>query len=190
MYLMNVKYREIPTIDRLEVSVDMAYHGRMGTRTKRTVAWEVWRLMARFTMEKFQRGEHLTLLREEGLTPGHMKTLTILDPKQPRPMGVLADMMNCDASQVTWLVDRLEERGMVERRALPTDRRVKTIALTAKGQAFRDRLMEHMFEPPPELMQLDAATLEALRDELAKLPEPVGGIWFGLDRPDRSPVSS
>ena len=164
--------------------------GGMSTRTKRTVAWEVWRLMARFTMEKFQRGEHLTLLREQGLTPGHMKTLTILDPDQPRPMGVMADMMNCDASQVTWLVDRLEEQGMVERRAQPTDRRVKAIALTPKGQAFRDRLMEHMFEPPPELMQLDANTLEALRDELAKLPEPEGGVWFGLDRRDRSASGS
>ncbi len=74
--------------------------------------------MARFTMEKFQRGEHLALLREHGLTPGHMKTLSILDPEQPRPMGVMADMMHCDASQVTWLVDRLEERGFVERRSL------------------------------------------------------------------------
>lgn len=162
----------------------------MSSRSKRTVAWQVWRLMARFTMEKFQRGEHLTLLREHGLTPGHMKTLTILDPEVPRPMGVLADMMNCDASQVTWLVDRLEERGMVERRALPTDRRVKTIALTAKGQAFRDRLMEHMFEPPPELMQLDAATLQALRDQLSKLPEPVGGVWLGLERGDHSPSAT
>ena len=126
--------------------------------------------MARFTMEKFQRGEHLTLLREHGLTPGHMKTLSILDPEQPRPMGVTADMMHCDASQVTWLVDRLEERGFVERRSLPTDRRVKTIALTPAGVAFRAELMEHMFEPPPELLEVDAATLESLREALERLP--------------------
>ena len=118
--------------------------------------------MARFTMEKFQRGEHLTLLREHGLTPGHM--------------------MHCDASQVTWLVDRLEERGFVERRSLPTDRRVKTIALTPAGVAFRAELMEHMFEPPPELMEVDAATLESLREALERLPAPQDGYWYGLDR--------
>ena len=138
--------------------------------------------MARFTMEKFQRGEHLALLREHGLTPGHMKTLSILDPDQPRPMGVMADMMHCDASQVTWLVDRLEERGFVERRSLPTDRRVKTIALTPAGVAFRAELMEHMFEPPPELMEVDAATLESLREALERLPAPQDGYWYGLDR--------
>jgi len=154
----------------------------VSARSKRTVAWEVWRLMARFTMEKFQRGEHLTLLRERGLTPGHMKALTILDPDLPRPMGVMADMMNCDASQVTWLVDRLEERGFVERRALPTDRRVKTIALTPSGVAFRAELLEHMFEPPPELMEVDAATLESLREALEQLPAPADGYWFGLER--------
>ena len=138
--------------------------------------------MARFTMEKFQRGEHLALLREHGLTPGHMKTLSILDPEQPRPMGVMADMMHCDASQVTWLVDRLEERGFVERRSLPTDRRVKTIALTPAGVTFRAELMEHMFEPPPELMEVDAATLESLRAALERLPTPQDGYWYGLDR--------
>lgn len=146
--------------------------------------------MVRFTMEKFQRGEHLTLLREAGLTPGHMKALTILDAEQPRPMGVMADMMQCDASQVTWLVDRLEERGMVERRVLPADRRVKTIAITAEGLAFRTRLMQRMFEPPPELVELDAATLEALRDALTRLPDPVDGFWFAVDRGDRSPSGS
>ena len=103
-------------------------------------------------------------------------------------MGVIADMMRCDASQVTWLVDRLGRAGMVERRASPTDRRVKTIALTPAGVAFRRRLLEHMFEPPPELMQLDADTLRSLRDELAKLPEPVEGYWFAVDRGDRSPT--
>jgi DNA-binding MarR family transcriptional regulator len=154
----------------------------VSARSKRTVAWEVWRLMARFTMEKFQRGEHLTLLRERGLTPGHMKALTILDPDLPRPMGVMADMMNCDASQVTWLVDRLEERGFVERRALPTDRRVKTIALTPSGVAFRAELLEHMFEPPPDLMEVDAATLESLREALEQLPAPADDYWFGLER--------
>ena len=89
--------------------------------------------------------------------------------------------------QVTWLVDRLEERGMVERRASTTDRRVKTIALTPAGVAFRGRLLEHMFEPPPELLQVDTDTLKSLRDELAKLPEPVESYWFAVDRGDRSP---
>ena len=158
----------------------------MSARSKRELAGDVWLLMARFTMDKFQRGAHLPLLRQEGLTPGHMKTLSVLDADEPRPMGVIADQMQCDASQMTWLVDRLEERGFVERRALPTDRRVKTIALTPKGVEFRRRMLFEMFTPPEELVGLDATTLEALRAELEKLPAPEGTPWFApAGRPAR-----
>jgi DNA-binding MarR family transcriptional regulator len=103
--------------------------------------------------------------------------LSILDPEQPRPMGVLADLMQIDASQMTWLVDRLEERGYVERRALPTDRRVKTIAVTPAGIELRTRLQFEMFQPPDDLVAVDAATLEALHEQLEKLPPPTGAFW-------------
>jgi DNA-binding MarR family transcriptional regulator len=155
----------------------MRYDRDVSARAKRDIAGEVWRLMARFTLERFQRGGHLTILREEGLTPGHLKMLSILDPEQPRPMGVLADLMQIDASQMTWLVDRLEERGYVERRALPTDRRVKTIAVTPAGIELRTRLQFEMFQPPDDLVAVDAATLEALHEQLEKLPPPTGAFW-------------
>jgi len=149
----------------------------VSARSKRDVAGDVWRLMARFTLERFQRGGHLAILREEGLTPGHLKVLSILDPELPQPMGVLADRMQVDASQMTWLVDRLEERGYAERRPLPTDRRVRTIAITPTGSALRTRLLFEMYQPPDDLVALDAATLEALREQLEKLPPPTGSLW-------------
>ena len=143
--------------------------------------------MARFTIGQVQRGEHFRLLTEHGLTPGHMKALGFLDEEEPRPMGAIAEGLSIDASQVTWLVDRLEERGFVERRTLPSDRRVKTVALTPEGVAFRARLLEHLYEPPPELTALDAATLESLLAELEKLPAPGGSLWSDL-RPTRRPA--
>jgi DNA-binding MarR family transcriptional regulator len=148
----------------------------VGARSKKELAGDVWRLMARFTMERVQSGEHFALLRELGLTPGHLKALTIIHPDEPRPMGVMAEAMRCDASQVTWLVDRLEERGLVERQTLPTDRRVKSIALTPRGVEVRRLLLDKLFEPPEELLSLDAVSLEALREHLEKLP-PSGGIF-------------
>ena len=148
----------------------------MGARSKRDLAGDVWRVMARFTMERVQSGEHFAMLRELGLTPGHLKTLAILQPDEPRPMGVIAEIMRCDASQVTWLVDRLEERGLVERRTMPSDRRVRTIALTPRGVEVRRIVLDKLFEPPDELVRLDATTLEILRDQLRKLPIS-GGIF-------------
>jgi DNA-binding MarR family transcriptional regulator len=152
----------------------------MGARSKRGLAGDVWRLMARFTMERVQSGRHFALLRELGLTPGHLKALALIHPDEPRPMGVMADVMRCDASQMTWLVDRLEERELVERRTMPGDRRVRTIALTPRGVEVRRLILDKLFEPPAELLALDVATLEVLREHLEKLPAS-DESFFGAD---------
>lgn len=49
----------------------------------------------------------------------------MLDRTHGRSMSQLADEWLCDASNATWIVDRLEERGLAERETTPTDRRVK-----------------------------------------------------------------
>lgn len=100
-------------------------------------------------------------------------------------MRAMADGLSCDASVATWLVDRLEERGLVERRTPPSDRRVKTIVLTPLGIRTRERLRESFYEPPAELMNLDLASLQALADALRKLPTAHSG-WCG---PGDAPTS-
>jgi DNA-binding MarR family transcriptional regulator len=45
-------------------------------------------------------------------------------------MVSLARSLHCHDSNVTGLVDRLEQRGLIERQSNPNDRRVKLIALT------------------------------------------------------------
>jgi DNA-binding MarR family transcriptional regulator len=144
---------------------------------ERELAAEAWQRMAEFCSSKFLRSEHVTILRELGLTPGHMKALSILDPERPKPMRAMADALACDASMITWLVDRLEERGLVERRASTTDRRVKTVVLTADGIELRQRLREALVAPPPELLALDATTLLNLREALRQIPPPKQTFW-------------
>jgi DNA-binding MarR family transcriptional regulator len=127
-------------------------------------------MMAQFSFAEFQRGRHMGVLKELGLTPGHMKVLSVLEPGAPRPMGVIAESCACDPSMATFLVDRLEERGLVERRMLPSDRRVKTVALTPLGVKTKGALLDRLFQPPDELVALDRSTLEALHRALGKLP--------------------
>ena len=109
-------------------------------------------------------------VRVSGLNPGAIKLLQWLDPGQPKPMRALADALSCDASNVTWLVDRLEERELVERRPEPGDRRVKTIVLTDAGIEMQARLAEAWSEPPASLATLGADDLLALVEALRKLP--------------------
>jgi len=125
--------------------------------------------MMECTMHQF--GHTSGVLQELGLTPGHMKALLMLEPGEPRPMGSLAQQFACDASTITWLVDRLEERGLVERGGLPADRRVKTVVLTALGVKTKADLERRLYEPPTELSSVDCRSLEALRDVLTTLAE-------------------
>jgi DNA-binding MarR family transcriptional regulator len=154
------------------------------------LASETWRLMADFTLSRFQRSGHVAVLRELGLTPGHLKALVVLDPGEPKPMRALADALACDASMVTWLVDRLEERGLVQRRTAPADRRVKTLVLTPLGIRTRQRITDALYAPPAELADLDRSSLEALHDALRSLPAPDPRSWPGSISPARQPDPS
>src|SRR5438876_6428302 len=136
-------------------------------RGKKAVAANVWRLMLECSMAQFGRASEV--LQRLGLTPGHMKLLMQLEEGDGRAMGSLANSFHCDASTMTWLVDRLEERGLVERRMLPTDRRVKAVALTPLGINIKADLLAKLYEPPTELCALDRSSLENLREALIKI---------------------
>jgi DNA-binding MarR family transcriptional regulator len=157
-------------VGRLEVVPAVRYDVlRMAkVMSTRDLAAEAWRPLARFFFETSQH--RAEILRSHGLTPNDAKALWALEPEHGQTMRALADRWVCDASNATWIVDRLEERGLAERRADPSDRRVKLVVLTPSGVEARRRLQDLMFEPPPELLALDRSDLEALRDALAKLP--------------------
>jgi DNA-binding MarR family transcriptional regulator len=139
----------------------------MSVRGKKAAATEVWRLFSEFSMAQF--GKKSAMLTEMGLTPGHLKALLVLEPRIPRPMGVCAQALGCDASTATWLIDRLEERDLVERRGSSTDRRVKEVVLTARGEELKAKLQKHYYEPPAALLSLEPQEIDALRSALTKM---------------------
>jgi DNA-binding MarR family transcriptional regulator len=71
-------------------------------------------------------------------------------------MSRLADVLNVSDSNATGLIDRLEERGFIERQRVPTDRRVVLVRVTADGEAM--------------LREVDALSDELLRSVLTRLP--------------------
>ncbi len=91
---------------------------------------------------------------EFDLAPMQMLALKNLDPDQELPTSSLAELLHCDASNVTGIVDRLEARGLIERRPSAEDRRVKMLALTEEGQEMRRQIGARMSEPPPPITSL------------------------------------
>src|SRR5687767_10397541 len=96
------------------------------------------------------------------LTNPQATLLRLMDPERPVPMSALATAAGCHASNITGLVDRLEEQGLVTRRPSMEDRRVKNICLTSRGVEVRGGLCSQIYTPPPELARLDEAELARL----------------------------
>ena len=109
------------------------------------------------------------VLERLDLTPNDAKALHSLRPDEGVPIGALSDAWGTDASAATWVVDRLERKGLAERRATSSDRRVKLVALTPHGEAVREELLRALYEPPPELLALAPEELRALRDIFGRL---------------------
>lgn len=139
---------------------------RQEDRQERAAA-DAWRALGELT--GLLRTRVLSAANGLDLTPGESRALDALEPDQPRPMRALAETLCCDASNVTWLVDRLEARGFVERRPSPTDRRVKAVTLTPSGIDARTRLLAAIDTPPAFLEELPAEDLA----ELTRLVERI-----------------
>lgn len=83
-------------------------------------------------------------------------------------MRGLADHLNCDASNVTGLADRLEHLGLVER--VPgSDRRVKVLQLTRRGVALRKDLADRVAKRSTVTARLTATERQQLAGLLDKL---------------------
>ncbi|MFC0598455.1 MarR family winged helix-turn-helix transcriptional regulator [Streptomyces palmae] len=83
----------------------------------------------------------------------------------PMTMRELAGRMSCEPSNATFVIDKLEKQGLVERRAHPTDRRAKHLVLTAEGGELRERLLALLTEGSP-LAGLAPEQQRALQDLL------------------------
>lgn len=90
-----------------------------------------------------------------GLTDTEFGILEALYHKGPLLLGDVQRKILLSSGGVTYTVDRLAEKGLVERRECASDRRARYAALTAQGQALMD-----------ELFPVHAAVIEQLMSAL------------------------
>jgi MarR family transcriptional regulator, organic hydroperoxide resistance regulator len=147
------------------------YHGRVTTTSaptsaRRDAAGEAWELLSELL--RTQRARYTAIAAELELSHMQAAALKQIQPGSPLPMSALADALACDASNVTGIVDRLEARGLIERRGADHDRRVKTLTVTEKGADVRGVLLARLHEAPPEIRALSRTDQRALRDLLRR----------------------
>jgi DNA-binding MarR family transcriptional regulator len=88
---------------------------------------------------------------------------------QGMTLGELSQRMMVSNGNITGLVDRLEEQGLLKRRAAPRDRRVQIVSLTAGGRrGFRAMAKENGDWVAEMFVDLSESEIEVLMKLLAK----------------------
>jgi DNA-binding MarR family transcriptional regulator len=115
----------------------------------------------------------IKLAEEHGLTVVQLVAVCSLEPGRPMPMKEIATLLNCDASNVTGICDRLFLQHYIQREEKPQDRRVKMITLTAKGVQLRERLVQGILAYRSErLERLSTADRQLLKRLLLEILSP------------------
>ncbi|SEN36431.1 MarR family transcriptional regulator [Nonomuraea pusilla] len=110
---------------------------------------------------------------EHALTGAQAGVLNLL-ARHPLPMRKLAEKLKCEPSNVTGIVDRLESRGLVERRLDPNDRRVKLAAATDEGRRVASGLRGALRFAREPLAGLSDEERRTLRDLLRRMLDDTG----------------
>jgi DNA-binding MarR family transcriptional regulator len=90
-----------------------------------------------------------------GMSMAQLNIMYLLQRRGEMPMSRLAELLNVSLSNATGLIDRIEERGYVERTRVPEDRRIVLIRVTPEGERMLD--------------EIDAVSDDLLRSTLVNL---------------------
>ena len=101
------------------------------------------------------------------LTAMQAKVLMFLGDAEP--MRCVADNLGCDPSNITGVVDRLQDRGFLTRSEDSSDRRVKILHATPAGKKLRETIGMDLFRDMPGMTALSREQVAELRNLLSSL---------------------
>lgn len=130
-------------------------------------ASQVWQWMRTIVLTNERRQQACETL---GLSATRLKALLQVSAGAISQRD-LVTALNSEPAYITLVVDELERRGFVERRADPADRRRKLVSLTSAGAKAAQRATAILTTPPPTIASLPDKDLAALLDVLGPLAE-------------------
>jgi DNA-binding MarR family transcriptional regulator len=119
-----------------------------------------------------------------GISMTQLHVMHLLERHGEMAMSRLADMLGVSVSNATGLIDRVEERGYVERIRVPSDRRVVLVRITAAGlqvldevEAIRDEVLQRVLDRmDPDQIDSMATAMADLREAVtAAVADPASG---------------
>lgn len=126
-----------------------------------------------FVLTKAQQSVHQLFKAELapfGVTPGQYAVLKCLWDENGQTARQIAERLYLDGSTVTGLLDRLEQKGLIEKQIDPKDRRALKVLLTSEGKQLEAPLSQAIVTANLKaLKQLDEVQSDTLKDLLHRL---------------------
>lgn len=113
------------------------------------------------------RARYRTMIAETGLSAAQLQVVMVIG-EGPMTMRELATAALTEPSNLTGIVDKLEARGLLQRKASTQDRRSIQVAATRSGAAFRQKMFDHIKEPVPWMTGLETADQKGLLEILRR----------------------
>lgn len=89
-----------------------------------------------------ERFAEIEMKKQLGLTPAQWKVILVLNILDGPTQKEIAEKINIDGSTLVPVIDKMEQSGLVERRADSKDRRNNRIYLTKKSESTVDSIIE------------------------------------------------
>lgn len=118
------------------------------------------------------RDEQIRLLKPFDLLPQHFNALRIIRGRHPAPVspGEIKAVLIDKANDLTRLLDKLENKGLIKRNLCPTNRRKMDVNLTARGLKLLEEVSAHIQgftkRLKGQITDKEAATLSRLLDKM------------------------
>ncbi|OCT13875.1 transcriptional regulator [Paenibacillus pectinilyticus] len=109
-----------------------------------------------------------------GLSMETFRILELLYNKGPQPIQKISDTFSIPSGSITYVVDKLEKKGFVERLPIPGDRRKTNVTLTGEGQSYFDQIF------PKHVQKISENLSFATDEEKLELIELLKKIGYGI----------
>jgi DNA-binding MarR family transcriptional regulator len=117
--------------------------------------------------------EQTSSLLDYDLTLQQLRVFAFILAREQTPTSKVAEALGIKPNVATGIVQRLVDRGLVERREDPDDRRIRQLTVTDRGFALVDELSDIVLAKGRELLDhLSDEQLRQLRDIFAAMGSP------------------
>ena len=129
-----------------------------------------------FILTKAQHNVHQLFKAElapYGVTPGQYGVLRCLWDENGQTARKLAERLALDGSTITGILDRLEQKGLIERLPDPKDRRALQVMLTDAGRELQEPLLKVILTANEKalssLNEQQAALLRSMLEDISSI---------------------